>query len=359
MNDLILESGNPYSLSELFSGDSKIIVPDMQRDYCWGDKNNESLVLKFLESLFESFEDNKNTELQLGMIYAYESPKNHIQLCDGQQRLTTLYLLMGLLHKKINSNSLKDCLISTFEWENDDKECRLQYAIRESTLYFLNDLVDNCFINHQEISIIKKQSWYFNEYDLDPTIQSMINALGIIEKEISKKTPPQYLNDFTGFLLEKVKLLYFNMENRKRGEEMFVIINTTGEPLTPTENLKPKLIGLIENVETSELKSNEWEERETFFWSNRKKEEQEADDGVNEFLVWFAKIHFKKEETNLFKDISADSLDSVNGYFDSLKKLLRVTANNENIRTILGFIEPISSTNEKDVLHYYRNLKFY
>ena len=31
-----LESGNTYSLQELFSGNRKIIIPDMQRDYTWG-----------------------------------------------------------------------------------------------------------------------------------------------------------------------------------------------------------------------------------------------------------------------------------------------------------------------------------
>ena len=29
-------SGNEYSLSDLFGGDTKVIIPDLQRDYCWG-----------------------------------------------------------------------------------------------------------------------------------------------------------------------------------------------------------------------------------------------------------------------------------------------------------------------------------
>ena len=35
-----LQSGKPYSLSDLFSGDNKIIIPDLQRDYTWGDKKH-------------------------------------------------------------------------------------------------------------------------------------------------------------------------------------------------------------------------------------------------------------------------------------------------------------------------------
>ena len=31
-------SGNEYCLRELFGGDTQIIIPDLQRDYCWGDR---------------------------------------------------------------------------------------------------------------------------------------------------------------------------------------------------------------------------------------------------------------------------------------------------------------------------------
>lgn len=336
MKDITLKSGNAYSLSELFSEDRKIIIPDMQRDYCWGDNlyganKNEDLVTKFLESLLDVFSENKeNKEVQLGMIYAYESPDNHIQLCDGQQRITTLYLLMGLLHKKTNNNSLKDCLISTFEWENDDKECRLQYAIRESTLYFLNDLVDNCFIKKQEISVIKKQSWYFNDYDLDPTIQSMIKALGIIEKQLANKTP-QYLDDFSTFLMGNLTFLYFDMQNRNRGEDMFVIINTTGEPLTPTDNLKPILLSDFNDPKFSD----EWEKRETYFWKNKKQNEVEADNGVNNFLTWYLKIvkqddkfeliHFFKNQT---KEEKEKALTEIEKYFNKIPVLIKALQSN-------------------------------
>ena len=50
---------------------------------------------------------------------------------------------------------------------NDGREPYLQYAIRESSLYFLSDLVWYFFINDNGLRVddIKKQSWYFKEYD--------------------------------------------------------------------------------------------------------------------------------------------------------------------------------------------------
>lgn len=293
-----LESGNTYKITDLFTDNRHIIIPDLQRDYCWGDKkhgdNNAELVTGFIDSLNDIFTENK--EIKLGMIYAYEYPKdsNRIYLCDGQQRITTLFLLLGMINKRIKSNEVKSCLISEFEL-NDDQEPRLQYAIRESTLYFLSDLVCNFFLENTETKIfdLKKQSWYFKEYNLDPTIQSMISAMEIIEIKLDKF---EDLNSFSNFLINKIEFFYFDMKDRETGEDMFVVINTTGEPLTATENIKPLLIGNIRDENERENASNTWEKWEKWFWENKTDKEYEADNGLNEFFVFYWQIKLLQEK---------------------------------------------------------------
>ena len=145
-------SGNEYSLQDLFGGDTKIIIPDLQRDYCWGDKayvnptdkKPRELVSDFVKNLVELYEENDSVKITLGLIYGYEQPHNHIQICDGQQRLTTLFLLLGYLNTRTNGKYNR-FIISEKEM-NDDYEPHLQYAIRESTLYFLSDLARRLFI---------------------------------------------------------------------------------------------------------------------------------------------------------------------------------------------------------------------
>ena len=91
-----LESGKPHSLKEIFCGENdKIIVPDLQRDYCWGDhipsNSTETLVSSFMDSLLKL---DRSRDITMGLIYGYydkELTPNHLQLCDGQQRLTTLF----------------------------------------------------------------------------------------------------------------------------------------------------------------------------------------------------------------------------------------------------------------------------
>ena len=290
-----LQSGQPYSLSKLFCGDRKIIIPDLQRDYCWGGNDygdsELEIISGFLDSLFDGFNEDKDKELQLGMIYAYENPVNYVQLCDGQQRITTLFLLMGMLNWRNGGYPLSKYLISEFE-RHDDKEPYLQYAIRESTLYFLSDLVCEFFLKNEiTLSKIKECSWFFMEYELDPSINSMLNALKIIEKKLEGKP----MSDFSEYLLKNVKFFYFDMVNRQHGEEMFVIINTTGEPLTPTENLKPFLIGNISDKHDRQVKSEMWEEWEKWFWQKKIDHENEADQGLNDFLIWYWQIKLRQE----------------------------------------------------------------
>ena len=294
---LRLEGGKNYSLQELFSGDNdKIVIPDLQRDYCWGSKQN-NLVGPFIDSLLQL---DKSQDLTMGLIYGYYDPllPNHLQLCDGQQRITTLFLLMGSLNLKLD-NRYKQLLISNFELEKDDCEPYLQYSIRESSLYFISDLVVHYFLQNgtdksplTTTDDIRKAYWYLQSYDTDPTIQNILSAIDTIEEKI-KDIPEKQLTQFGDFVSgfdpnnAHIKFLYYDMGNRTNGEETFVVINTTGEPLSATQNLKPLVIKEYKN-QVPDIESK-WEEMETWFWQHRDKtaKAHTSDEGMSEFFRCF------------------------------------------------------------------------
>ena len=334
-----LSTGETYKLTDLFSKDNKSIIPDLQRDYCWGttfDKDGKNLVERFIENIT----DNQDKELNLGLLYGYEAPLGHIQLCDGQQRITTLFLLLGMLNRKTN-DAFRRLLISKTE-EEDDWEPYLQYAIRESSLYFLSDLTRFFFIENKDIAVsdIKRQSWYFKDYDLDPSIQSMIATMEKIETIINEKSID--CATFGKYIIENLSFLYYDMENRTKGEETFVVINTTGEPLSATQNLKPLLIGRQAKEKQVEC-AQKWEQWEQFFWKNRGKNDT-ADNGLKEFFRWIMLLNLDAE-SNEFKRIQKDGtykfdlenieFDKIDNYFEIVSKRLfcekdAVFPNNKN-----------------------------
>ena len=312
-------TGETYTLSELFSGIRRIIIPDLQRDYCWGDKvhtdEQKELVSGFVNNLINQFDNNDYKDfLNLGLLYGYESPANHIQLCDGQQRITTLYLLLGMLNRKTEDNVFRKYLLSDYEYLQDGKEPYLQYSIRESSLYFLSDLVCHFFIKEKEdmyfvtnCDNIEKSTWFFNDYKYDPSIQSMIRALSIIDKILNDKDK-DWCREFGAFITTRLTFMYYDMENRKNGEETFVVINTTGEPLSTTQNLKPLVLSqnldysrtVIEpdGSQSTKNAAQDWEEIETWFWQKRQTENgnDTADAGFNEFLRWVTMLEIDKPD---------------------------------------------------------------
>lgn len=312
----MMVSGESYRIGQIFSGELVLQIPDMQRDYCWAktisEVNGKSLVENFVNDLIEQ-EDTDG--LQMGLLYAYESPKNHIQLCDGQQRLTTIYLLLAMLYMKTKDQKVFHALILEYEGEIIP---RFQYAIRESTLTFLSDLVREVIVNEGNkpilISEIKKEDWYFKEYDNDPSVQNILIALEIIDAQISEwlgeTLDDSNLKKLIALVLSKISFLYFDMVSRTYGEEQFVVLNTTGKTLTKTENMKPKFLGELDDLKVgidgkTELRfyADLWEEWELFFWQNKNKNHQTADQALREFFRWI----FIIETTSLQGALNSES----------------------------------------------------
>lgn len=368
-----LHSGEEYTLDFLFNGNNRIVIPDLQRDYCWGDKAwiedksvYSELVSGFLNNLVEIYKEKPSEKLTMGLIYGYEHPHTYIQLCDGQQRITTLFLILGMIYRRTSQKSIKPLLITDKELKNDKKP-NLQYAIRESTLYFLSDLVCNYFLDSTlETTEIENYDWYFKEYKLDASINSMLAAIKSIEAILSTLEDKE-IKSFGDFLIYNLQFIYYDMGSRERGEETFVVINTTGEPLSATENLKPLLIG-NNNDEVLKTKfSNEWEDREEWFWMNRSKDEHTSDEGLNTFFIWYWQINLLQEQTwknkkayklnpkDLFTNKpavtdeeeetpelknweSSIKLDVVHNYFIALKQLIEISKNHK-VASVLKSID--------------------
>lgn len=253
-----------YTMRQLLGENITIVIPDMQRDYCWGSDYAGGKATTFVRWLLTLYSSGRMGTL--GLLYGYEMPagSSHIHIIDGQQRLTTLYLLIGMLYRRTPRMDLRRMLISDFELI-DDREPRLLYEERAEAMYFMSELVTHFFLNRDgRLSQLEKSAWYCSTYSTDPTARSFVGALRKIDEVLESvcNTDGWDFDDFADFVTDKLTFYYHDTGERARAEEMFVIINTTGEPLTLPQQIKAALPHTPENLDR-------WEEMERWAWRHR------------------------------------------------------------------------------------------
>lgn len=151
-----------------------VVIPMLQRDYVQGKKSKSSIAESFLYNIFEVLEGNQN-KLHIDFIYGYLEDNNFI-LIDGQQRVTTLWLLYLVIYKINNDFDNIKKLLSKFS-----------YNIRESSSKFCKNLINKELkfdINPKEYILNSTGTFgKIDELNNDPTIKAMLNMLDLILKK--------------------------------------------------------------------------------------------------------------------------------------------------------------------------------
>ncbi|MEI0491929.1 DUF262 domain-containing protein [Brachyspira intermedia] len=242
------------SLIDIIENESIILIPAMQRDYVQGrmcgDKE-KNVINNFISYLKEALLN--KTQCELDFIYGVKKDNKYIIL-DGQQRITTLFLLYWYLAQK--SNKMEKFREKFTLKENDILKSKLQYEVRASSLDFCNTIVNkdlfNDFNNDKDISdIVKNKNWFMYLWYYDPTINAMLNTMNVINNQFKD------FNDIEGIfdnLIEnKDKLISFqflDLEDKSMSlsDDIYIKMNSTGIPLTAFENFKAKLEQYLNNL---------------------------------------------------------------------------------------------------------------
>ena len=314
---------------------NNFIVPEIQREYVWG--KNPNVLIPFLRTLknkagtgcSECGNPKTNARVNIGFLYTYK-PSYVIfdqerfldeNLIDGQQRFTTLFLLLYY-------SSLKEIRREDFLDLIRYKELLsmgFDYRVRSLTHSFLLELVDKCR-NIDDISNLFNNSltWVLKDYLKDPSITAIIEALKTIDVEFRTSSVNYY-----DFILNNVKFYHFRTEATNQGEELYITMNARGEALSKNEEVKATLMIQPDQIYEHGI---EWEKWQDFFWENRDKSDplSNADKGFNEFLRWVQIIEMAESTTvnteedekiedegikNIIKLIQADTIDLDKKYF--------------------------------------------
>ena len=135
------------TIKELFSNKkSDFLIPDYQRPYAWEEPECQTLwddifVFAFPENDYTKF-DSDNDEYFLGPIVTFKNDEGKLEIIDGQQRLTTLMLLLRAFYSKFGnmkdqyavktSEDISTCIWKTNEFGQPDKN-RLKIDSEVST----------------------------------------------------------------------------------------------------------------------------------------------------------------------------------------------------------------------------------
>lgn len=222
----LLSENNPYGISG-------ITIPRIQRAYAQG--RSDAHAVKTRERFLSAIHNGLiNNGLTLDFIYGNIQNGQLIPL-DGQQRLTTLWLLHWYADKK--------------ESINDKRLARFSYNTRYSARDFLIKLVNyEPSLETRLSDEIRNEGWFPMEWINDPTVRGMLTMLDEIQKRFAD------IDDLWN-KLDKINFYFRDIEEMELTDDIYIKMNSRGKPLTDFEHFKAELLKIIRSENNDEAAS--------------------------------------------------------------------------------------------------------
>ena len=361
-------NNNTYTAKETsfweFIQQNEIEIPIIQRDYAQGRLGKENLRKNFLGDLKKALDSEKpydNKVMKLDFVYG-SVERQKMNPLDGQQRLTTLWLLHWYI-------ALRACKLK----EVAEILNHFTYETRISSREFCSDLCNqeyfDVFDGNNIVGFITKQTWFYSAWKQDPTIQAMLRMLGgtkITDKKgkditdgieeffigVPKEKFEEYWTKLTSDGKSPIVFYHLPLENFGLTDDLYIKMNARGKQLTSFENFKADLVGYITEQSESELldegMKNKWKAllHETdgipikmdttwtdIFWKNKSKGSK-IDEIFFAFLnrfFWDELFMYKNNDGKYFLDIGKGDESSTQENRNESYKYLNNSEASQNV----------------------------
>ena len=219
-----------------------IAIPQIQRDYTQGrsDERTTRIRKNFVLALHTAIQNKQN--LTLDFVYGNIDKSGTLTLLDGQQRLTTLFLLHWYIAKKTNHDVE---LLKKFSYE-----------IRPDTRDFCAKLLSFNPFSEPEQDLAKKESkisfeitnqkWFPLPWNKDPSIVSILTMLDEIHAQFIE----------TAVIweeLSRITFYFLALEDMGLTNDLYIKMNSRGKPLTDFEHFKAELDKQLSSLNKSTL----------------------------------------------------------------------------------------------------------
>lgn len=278
----LLSENNSYGING-------ITIPRIQRAYAQGRSDAHAVKTRerFLSAIHAGL---INDGLTLDFIYGHIQNGQLIPL-DGQQRLTTLWLLHWYADKK--------------ESINDKRLAKFSYNTRYSARDFLIKLVNYKPTWETRLSDeIKNEGWFPMDWINDPTVRGMLTMLDEIQKRFAD------IDDLWN-KLDKINFYFRDIEEMELTDDIYIKMNSRGKPLTDFEHFKAELLKIIrsENGDETTAKriglkiDREWTD---LLWIYRDKDNLVDSGFLNFFRIISLILIYKSDQSSLNFDLEDD-----------------------------------------------------
>lgn len=249
-------------------------IPDYQRAYVWG----KDEISELIDDVNHASEHNPDGQYFLGSMVLRKATRTtdgvsfeEHELLDGQQRLTTLMLMLACIRDRVADTDLKGaCREMLFQkenkWKNIPGRNRLVYDIRDNVGDFIERYVkaDDGTRSADLAAIAASKN--LSLANMAAGIQTIHACLDDAERF----TVSVDFDRFVGYLLNNALFIYVATENLDDAFRLFTILNDRGIPLSNSDILKARNLGAV----SKEGERTKWAE----YW-----EEVEGEMGRDEF----------------------------------------------------------------------------
>lgn len=258
-----------YYIKDLLSNKFLFEIPDYQRAYSWTKENLKQLV----DDIWESVELNKargNKEFDqyepyfLGSIVLcskeYKDDGCGIyDVIDGQQRLTSIIMLIAAIRDLIDNQEYKKVL-SDLIYQKPNVLMGIKESIRVKARGKEEEFFKKYILTNGGTELVKD----LDMEELSEAKQNMVNAIEVFRDSFFNENGElleEKLNEFIVYLLQKVVLVVITTESFTSAFRLFNVINARGLPLTDSDLLKSENLRVM-NPEIRKEYTDIWESHE-------------------------------------------------------------------------------------------------
>ncbi len=242
-----------YTVAEAFQ-ECFYIVPDYQREYVWTDKEVQQL----LEDIDEQIDTGSDKEYFVGMILVSTgSQKNHFEVIDGQQRLTTFYLLMCAMRYRFRGTPQHQAINGLISASYATRDGDIKTSLKLEPRYENADELMQCLVAQDDEPVKVRHAVQQVGIAQFGSLDNLLNAYATVYRYLLDNYEDQTsLKKLWGYLANNVVFIQISTDVSST-LKIFETINERGVGLNPMDLLKNLLFTQVAQKDFTKLK-NEW-----------------------------------------------------------------------------------------------------